>query len=448
MKYVCKVIDVNPTKRIATAVFNDGRIFNNINIIKNGQPMPSVGNLIIVDDSLFSTGYPFYISLGTIDISSKKDSDFDIPQQTAQEGMIQFDNTPIPSYEKDWNHYNPIFNSFIGTSGNITALVNDIIGLVLNSSTGETEIKTGQLNIVTNNFEVQLDDTAGGVPIFRFSGTLAEGIKENKFILEVNPQNINSIVKLSITSSSEGDIFAIYVDHEGKISLDNKSGVQVNTGSFISNVTSFALNSLSDLSIDAGAINIKCASLTLAIVSSVTAAVLGKVSVSSQDSINMNAPEIVINASGDMLSATPMSKKLVIKSSNGSILITTPLIDNPAANSSILMTTGFADQIVEGIPAITKGIGIFSSFPGGIVIGGPIPTPIGINSFVKYNEFAVLISGLITAITAFAAAQATASASGTVISLVPGFTALAAAMGALLPLIITCRSFYTTTGEP
>lgn len=448
MKYLAKVIDINPTKRVLKAKTFNGKVFSGVNIIKNGQTVPSIGDMVIIDDSLISSEIPMYICVGSVDFGPSTDEGFE--DQPYSSSDIQYSGESFaPSYEKDWQHYNPIFNSFIGTAGTVTAIINDIVSLILDSSTSKTELSSGEISVRTNNYELKMDDSATGIPVFRFSGKLGSGIIDENFVLEITPNNPNYFLLLSITSAQYGDFVNISIDHSGKLSIKNKSGLDLISDSFIASLSSAAIDVSSEISLKTNSIKVMASEVVLSIVGSLMVSVLGKINISSQDAVNMSASEINLISSGDPITASPMSKKITIKSSNGSVLILTPMIEtNPVANSGVLISSGFDDNVVKNLPSIVKGIGIFARDPGGIVLGGPLPSPIGINSFVKFNEFSILMSTLIGSLIAFATTQASVSASGPLAPLAPGFTALAAAAASALTMILPCKSIMVTTAEP
>ncbi|MEO0271508.1 MAG: hypothetical protein ABIM30_00240 [candidate division WOR-3 bacterium] len=450
MKYLAKVVSINPTSRVLTAKTFNGKIFSGVNIIKNGQPIPSIGDLVVIDDALMGSDVPMYICLGTVDFEPYSKSEVSEASFATEDSEISYNSDKLaPLCERDWQHYNPIFNSFIGTSGEITAIVNDIVSILLDSTKSSVDIAGGEINVKTNSYEIKIDDSQSGIPVFRFEGNIEYGVVRNSFLLEIVPNDANKFLRLLISSQQYGDLLSIIIDQTGKLIIENKSDIKILSDKLMAALSDISLDVLSNVNLNANDIMIKASQVVINMVNGLTAVALGKINITSQDSVNIAGGEINIMASGDPITGTLLSKKVIIRSDSGSVLILTPSLDtNPATNSGIFLTSGFSESVVKNIPSLSKGIGIFARDPGGIVIGGFLPSPVGINSFVKFNQFSIFMSALLTALATFASAQASVCSSGPLAPLAPGFTALASAIGAIIPMILTCKSIMVTTAEP
>lgn len=444
MKYLAKVVNVDPVKRILTARSNDNKLFVNVNIIKNGQPIPSVGDLVVIDDDLIQSEMPMYMCLGVVEFGGVSQETIQIPGQQTIDTGIQYDNSPLPVCEGDNYFFNPLYNSFIGLAGATTAIVNDIVSFLLDSANSEASLKAGQFSITTDHYDIQIDDTQKNLASIKVTGRIKTDLTAETFELLVQPDK-KELFKLSISNSS-GETFAVTVSHTGELTIDAKSNINITGKSLVAQLAAIVMAIEGPLSMDVKDLIIRAASINLAAMGLVIVTSATKLALGAGDAISIAAPEVSIDATGSPVS-TPLSKKLIIRSTNGSIILSTPFLESSTSNSGILITAGYDYQMAQNFIPPQKGIGIFSQAPGGIVIGGPLPTPIGVNSFVKFNEFAMLMSALIGALITFATTQA-GVASSSMPSLAPGYSALAAALGTVMPLVLPCKSITVTTGEP
>jgi len=438
---------VSPQRRILSAQAPNGKVLSNVVVIKNGQPMPCVGELVAIDDSIKE--YP--ICLGTVEIApAEGGSDFKFPidvpgyEYDSAKSDISYSHQQIPAFEKDWHTYNPIFNSFIGMSGNITAIFNDIVKIVLDSLKDKLSITAGNIDVLTNHYALHLDNDSGS-PTIEVKGILVESGVENNLIMRASMTGDR--MAEFIVSSQYGESFSFVLDRNGKVTINNPSGGSINSGQFIASFKSLFLDVESDLIISSKTLEWKLNDLMLNVIGSIVLVAGGKMALTASDEVSVSGNNVQLTAIGNPLSPLPTSKAISIKAVNGSIVISASAGMNPLDQTGVFITSSIPEQIVDNLVSLNNTIGVFHSKPGGIVIGGPLPTPIGINSFVKFNEFAVLMSTLIGALIAFATAQATAASAGAPL-LVPGYAALGAALTPVLAAILPCKSIYVTTGEP
>jgi hypothetical protein len=453
-KFLAKVVRVYPRDNAVDAeeLFqNFPKVFSVVPVLKH-VGMPNVNDWVVIDNSI--KNYPYvsgiYPKLRTTQEEEIFATGDDIPAYSS----VSY-GEPLYSSGGDKGEYNSLYKMFYGFVGRFMALYAGQIAKILMDSIN------GHIAISADTIDIQ---TSAGVLSFVRDDKYAGLILKCKTVLKDETED----VAIKIGKFGESDIIRVIVGNGSNdilldVDIESNGDVNVRTNSISAqgeNVAAVLKNLLiqleQNLNIYCSGVNVEAQEVNIQSERGLDIKSGSNVNISAANDMNINTGILNVSVNGSKV-PLPIVPASTVQVSNGSLdfVVGAPLTDSPTSVTSV--------NFLVGLPPATRPVGppyrfsVFTLTPGGIILGGP-PMGVGINSFVKYNEFITwhtLLTALLGQIAAFFATliadptfQST-GVSGAGLGVLGGLSAtVTASIAALQPAAILSRSVYVTTAEP
>ena len=453
-KFLARVVKVYPKDNAIDAeeLFqNFPKVFPSIPVLKH-VGMPNENDWVVIDNSI--NNYPFVTGVYPQLRMIEKEEPFVSDNEDTLYTSVSYGD-PVYTSSGDKGEYNNLYKMFYGFIGRFLALyAGDITKILMDSMNGHMSISADTIDIQTSAGILSFVRENGYTGLILKCKTVFESELEDVAI-KIGKFGSSDIIRVIVGNGSNDTLLDVDIESNGDINIKTNSitAQAENVGLALKNML---IKLDGDLSVYGSKMNVEAQEVSLKSERTIDVKSGANVNVSAANDVNVNTGvlNITVNGSKVPLPITPAS---TVQVSNGSLdfVIGAPLTDSPTSVTSV--------NFLVGLPQIVRPVGppyrfsVFTATPGGIVLGG-VPSGIGFNSFIKYNEFMIwhtLLTALLGQIEAFFAAlvaDTTFAGSGVLPTTLTALTTivgtLAGSIAALQPAAILSKSIYVTTAEP